>query len=385
MRFPKGVNFKIEPRIHVSSTQRIAARIFSILAALVVGSLLLIAVGARPLETYLAMLTGAFGTPSQWFQGQFYSISETLVKAIPITLTSLAVLVAFRMLFWNIGADGQFAMGAFAATGVALFADSVIPGIPEGLVIPLMLLLGFTVAALWGLVAASLKLFFRVNEIISTLMMNYIAILFVEYLYFGPWRDPGGMGFPGTQPFPEYARLARLFGRVHLGLFLALGAAILLWLLLDYTTKGYEIKLIGHNREAARYAGISIVRNTFLVVAISAGLAGIAGVSEVSGLAYRLQQGVLFGYGSTSIIVAWLANLRVWPTVLISILVAALFVGGDQLQISFGLPAAVAWVLQGLLLFSILAGEFFIRYRITITRTLASVGEPVGLPDKGLD
>lgn len=383
MRSLKSVNFKIEPRIHVSPTQRVIARIASILAALVVGGLLLAAVGARPLETYLAMLSGAFGTPSQWFQGQFHNISETLVKAIPITLTSLAVLVAFRMLFWNIGADGQFAMGAFAATGMALFADSVIPGIPEWLVIPLMLLLGFTAAALWGLVAAGLKLFFRVNEIISTLMMNYIAILFVEYLYFGPWRDPGGMGFPGTQPFPEFARLARLFGRVHLGLLIALVAVVLLWLLLDHTTKGYEIKLIGHNREAARYAGISIVRNTLLVVAISAGLAGIAGVSEVSGLAYRLQQGVLFGYGSISIIVAWLSNLRVWTAVLISILAAALFVGGDQLQIAFGLPAAVAWVLQGLLLFSVLAGEFFMRYRITITRTWPQLGSRSGYRMRG--
>jgi simple sugar transport system permease protein len=187
------------------------------------------------------------------------------------------------------------------------------------------------------------------------------------------------MGFPGTARFPEFARLPGLFGRVHLGLLFAIATAIMLWILLDFTTKGYEIKVIGRNREAARYAGIDLTHNTLLVVAISAGLAGLAGVSEVSGLAFRLQQGVLISYTSISIIVAWIANLRVWVAVLISVLIAALIVGGDQLQILFGLPSAVALVLQALLLFSILAGEFFIRYRIKLSRKPASVSEPASL------
>lgn len=366
MNFLKGVRLKFERRRMVSPAKLVLARVLSLLIALVLGGLFLAAIGADPLRTYAAMLAGAFGSPSQWMRGEFYNISETLVKAIPIILSSLAVLVAFRMLFWNIGADGQFAMGAFAATGVALFLPQALPWLPTVLYLPLMALAGFFVAAAWGLIAAVLKLFFGVNEIISTLMLNYIAILFVEHLFFGPWQDPGAMGFPATAFFPEFARLPRLFGRVHFGLVIALVAAVVLWLWLDFTAKGYEIKVIGRNRAAARYAGMSLVRNTVLVMAVSGGLAGIAGMGEVSGLAYRLQQGVLLGYMSTAIITAWLANLRIWPAVFVSVIMAALIVGGEQLQIAFGLPAAVALVLQGLILFAVLGGEFFLRYRVQL-------------------
>lgn len=357
--------FRIEPRRIVSARKTLFARLLALVVALIVAGILLALVGVNPVRTYLAMLGGAVGTPAQWAQGNFNNIGETLVKAIPIILTSLAVLIAFRMLFWNIGADGQMAMGAIAATGVALFFPGLLHWWPRLLYLPAMFLLGALAGGLWGLIPAILKLSFNVNEIISTIMLNFIALLFAEFLYFGPWRDPGGMGFPGTAIFPEFARLPRLFMRVHVGIIFALVAAGLLWLLLEYTRWGYEIKVMGHNRQVARYAGMPLVRNVLTVMLISGGLAGIAGMSEVSGLAFRLQQGVLtFGFANTAIIVAWLANLRVWNAVLIAILMSALLVGGDQIQIMLGLPAAVALVLEGLLLFSVLAGEFFIRYRV---------------------
>jgi simple sugar transport system permease protein len=220
-----------------------------------------------------------------------------------------------------------------------------------------------------------LKAYLQVNEIITTLMLNYIAILWLQHLYYGPWKDPQGFGFPGTAQFPQYAWLPRLTGRVHWGLILAVIAAVLLWLVLDRTRWGYEIRLIGENQTAARYAGISITRNIVLVMLLSGGLAGLAGMVEVAGISHRLQQGLAVGHGFTAIIVAWLAKLNPWGVLLVAFLLAALLVGGDQIQIVMGLPASVALVLQGAILFFMLGGDIFSRYRLRIIRAHISSGE----------
>jgi len=346
-----------EKRLERSRTAALVVPVASFVLALLFGAVLLWAAGANPWETYKAMALGAFGTR--------YAVTETLVKATPLMLTGLAVSIAFRMLFWNIGAEGQLAMGGFAAAGVALFwADKI----PAPLLLPVMVVIGFAAGALWGLIPAALKAFIGVNEIITTLMMNYIAILWVEHLYYGPWKDPQGYGFPGTAQFPETAWLPRLTGRVHAGIIFALVAALLLWLLLDRTKWGYEIRVIGENPNAARYAGISLARNILLVMLLSGGLAGLAGMAEVAGIAHRLQKGLTVGYGYTAIIVAWLAKLNPWGVLLVAVLLAALLVGGDQIQISMGLPAAVALVLQGAILFFMLGGEIFVRYRVRLVR-----------------
>jgi simple sugar transport system permease protein len=179
------------------------------------------------------------------------------------------------------------------------------------------------------------------------------------------------MGFPGTAPFEFFARMPRFFGRVHPGLLFGLVIALALWLWLDRTPRGFEIKMMGLNPRAAQYAGIDLPRNTLIVMLISGGIAGLAGMSEVSGLAFRLQQGVLASYGNTAIIVAWLSRLRVGPAVVIAFLMSALLVSGEQVQISLGLPAAIALVLQGLMLFVLLAGDFFTRFRISRVRRSA--------------
>ncbi len=348
----------LEKRLEPSRTAAILGPIFSIFSALVFCGVLLYVFGANPIETYKAMLVGAFGSQ--------YHFSETLVKAIPLMLTGLAVAIAFRMLFWNIGAEGQLAMGAIAATGVALFWAEKLPA---PLVLPTMILAGFAAGAFWGLIPAALKAYLGVNEIITTLMMNYIAILLVDYLYVGPWKDPQGFGFPGTAQFPREAWLPRLMGRVHWGLIFAIIAAFILWIVLDRTRWGYEIRVIGENPQAARYAGINITRNILLVMIISGGLAGLAGMTEVAGIAHRLQKGLTVGYGYTAIIVAWLAKLNPWGVLIVAILLAGLLVGGDQIQISMGLPASVALVLQGAILFFVLGGEIFTQYRICLVRT----------------
>jgi len=369
-------SLKLEKRLEPSKRMSYLVPVASFVLALIFGAILLALAGADPWQTYRAMLEGAFGTPAQWREGEFYSLTETLVKATPLMLTGLGVSIAFRMLFWNIGAEGQLVMGGFAAGAVALWAPILFPFIPPWAYLPLMVVAGMLGGALWGLIPAMLKAYLRVNEIITTLMLNYIAILWLQHLYYGPWKDPQGYGFPGTAQFPEYAWLPRLTGRLHFGLIFAVVAAACIWLVLDRTRWGYEIRLIGENQVAARYAGISITRNIILVMLLSGGLAGLAGMTEVAGISHRLQQGLAVGYGFTAIIVAWLAKLNPWGVILVSILLAGLLVGGDQIQIVMGLPASMALVLQGAILFFMLGGDIFTRYRLRILRRPAVGRQP---------
>lgn len=353
-----------ERRLEPSRTIAILVPIVSVILALVVGGVLLLAAGANPIETYRAMFDGAFGTD--------YARSETIVRAIPLMLTGLAVAIAFRMLFWNIGAEGQLVMGAIATAWLPLF---VFQGaeVSSGVLLVLMGVAAFAAGALWALIPAALKAFLKVNEIITTLMLNYVAILFLDFLYTGPWKDKEGFGFPGTASFKEIAALPRLpewlnAGRVHLGLVIAIVAAVVIWLVLSRTRWGYEIRVIGENPRAARYAGISLVRNIFLVMIVSGGLAGLAGYGQVAGIAYRLQKGIAVGDGFTAIIVAWLAKLHPIGVLIVAVLMAALSTGGDQLTITMGLPAAMARVLQGAILFFVLGGDIFVRYRLRFVR-----------------
>ena len=332
--------------------------------ALIFSGILLWIFGANPFETYAAMAAGAFG--------QRYHISETILRAIPLMLTGLAVGIAFRMLFWNIGAEGQFVWGVIAATWVALFLPEQIGWLPQWAFLPLMIVAAFAAGAVWGLIPAFLKTALRVNEIITTLMFNYVALLWMQYLYTGSWKDPEGFGFPGSAQFPQHAWLPRLpidLGRVHYGLVIAIVVAFLIWLVLDRTKWGLEIKVIGKNPLAARYAGMSITRNVLLVMCISGGVAGLAGFSQVAGVGHRLQNGIAVGDGFTAIIVAWLAKLNPWAILVVSILLAGLSTGGDQLQITMGLPAAVSGVLQGSILFFVLGADVFINYRLRVIRS----------------
>ncbi len=349
----------LEKRLDSSPRQVLAIRAISLLLAFVAGALLLAAAGANPLTTYRAMLVGALGDR--------YALTETLVKAIPLMLTGLAVSVAFQMRFWNIGAEGQLAMGACAAAGIALFGPPALPWLPQGIWLPLLVVGGFAAGALWGLIPAALKAYLDVNEIITTLMLNYVAIRWIEFLFYGPWKDPQGMGFPGTAAFPEFAWLPRLTGRVHGGLIFALLAALALWFLLTRTRWGYEIRLLGENPVAARYAGVNVARITLLVMLLSGGIAGMAGMAEVAGISHRLQQGLTLGYGFTGIIIAWLARLNPWGVLLVAFALAALLVGGDQLQMTMGLPASIGLVLQGIIFFFVLGGDIFTQYRLRVT------------------
>ncbi len=346
-----------EKRQSISRRAIVLVPLISFVASLILGGILLAVSGANPFVTYAAMFRGAFGS--------WRNFAETLVKATPLMLTGLGVTVAFKMRFWNIGAEGQLVLGGIAATWVALFWSE---WLPAWIVLPAALLVGIAGGALWAGVPAALKGYLNVDETLTTLMLNYVAILYAQHLYYGPWRDPGGYGFPGTAIFPESAWLSRLTGRMHFGLIFALLLALILWFVFQRTHWGFELKIIGENKTAARYLGIDIARNVVLAILLSGALSGLAGATEVLGISRRLQQGLSVGYGYTAIIVAWLAQLNPLAVILVAILMAGLLVGGDQVQLLMGLPASVGLVLQGLILLPMLAGNLFVEYRLRVVR-----------------
>ncbi len=338
----------------------------SVLVALILGAFLFLWVGVNPARAYLEIFKGAFGN--------FYNFSEVLVRATPLILCGLSVGLAGKMLIWNIGAEGQLVMGGVAGAGVALFLSS---HMPSSLVIPTMILAGFLGGALWGLIPGFLRARFQVNEIITSLMLNYVAILWLEHLYFGPWRDPAGRGFPGTAMFPDVAWFHRFFGaRIHLGLPIGLIAAACIWFVLAHTQWGYEVRVVGANARAAQYARVNITRNILWIMVISGGLAGLAGIGETAGIHYRLQQGLAVGNGYVGIVVAWLGRLSPGSIVLISVLLGGLMVGGDQIQISLHVPSAISLTLEGAILFCVLGGQIFQDYKLHIELPVTGVREP---------
>ena len=346
--------WKIERTTTPSKTVQILTPLVSVLLALVACGLVLFATGQNPISVYHAMARGALGDR--------FGVTETLVKMTPLLLAGLGISVAFKMQLWNIGAEGQLYLGAIGATWIAVFA---LPNARGYVVIPAMVAAGMIAGGIWGAIPGALRAFFNANETITTLMLNYVAIILCDYLIHGPWRDPNGHGFPGTARFSKSASLPRLLPyRVHLGLAFGLAAAVILWIALRRTRWGYELNVMGRNGRAARYAGMNITRSIVVVMAVSGALAGLAGMSEVAGIGHQLQSNLSPGYGYTAIIVAWLGRLNPIGIILVSFLLAGLLVGGDQLQMTMSLPSSVAPMLQGAILFFVLGGEAFTKYRI---------------------
>ncbi len=347
----------ITKRKDVSVAFKIYATIFSIILSLFIAGLFLLIVKVNPIDAYKDILIESLGS--------FYGLSETLVKTTPLIFCGLGVALAFRMNLWNIGAEGQLYMGAIASTYIALYS-----GIQSHWLMMIMMFIAAVIAGgLWATVSGFLKARFNVNEVIMTLLMNYIAILFANYLIYGPWKDPNGLNFPLTAQFADVARFSDYFNtRLHTGFFLAIILAFILFFLIEKTTWGFEVKVVGDNKAAAKYAGMSIGKTIVLVMFISGALAGLAGFSEVAGVQHRLQHGLSMGYGYTAIIIAWLAKRSAFGVILVSFLMGILVVGGDALQIYYQLPVAMLYVFQGLILFFLLASEFFINNTVRIKR-----------------
>ena len=355
---------KLEPRLDEPSAWFPAAVSFgAIVVALILGGIIIALVGGNPFLSYIHIARASFG--------DIGVLSDTIVKATPIILAALACSIAFRMKLWNIGAEGQFIMGAFGASAVVL-APIVPAEASRWLFIPVMAMAGMAAGAIWGFIPGYLKAKFNVNEIISTLMMNYIAVAWINFWIFGVWSEGG---FQMSPKFPEAAWLPRLseyaktmpFFRgltTHGGLLLGILAAVVLWFIVYRSRWGYEIRLIGDNPHAAKYAGISITRNTIWVMMLSGALAGLGGMSEVSGVVHRLQTApIAAGYGFTGIIVAWLAKLNPLVIILVSILFGALILAGREIQ-----PSGIPKMIQGIILVCLIASDFLLRYRVTLAR-----------------
>ncbi len=353
---------KLEPRLHVPRWLSPLISVGAIVLALLLGALVLALVGGDPIRAYAHIAGAAFGS-----LGVF---SDTLVKATPLILTGLACSVAFQMKLWNIGAEGQFYMGALGASIVVL-AGVVSADAPRLVAIPVMLVAGVVFGAAWGLVPGWLKARLRVNEIVTSLMLNYIAIALVNYFIFGVWSEGG---FQMTRTFQKAAWLPRLSDlavqfpifkglTTHFGLVFAVVAAVIVWYILYRSLWGYEIRLIGDNPRAAKYAGINITRNTVFVMMLSGGIAGLGGMSEIAGVVHRLQASISPGYGFTGIIIAWLAKLNPLLVVPVSVLFGGLILAGREIQ-----PAGVPRLIQGIILFMLIASEVFLRYRIRLVR-----------------
>ncbi len=347
---------KFEKRLQTPLIVNIVIPIAGVVLALLFCSLLLLAIKQNPISIYGMMFSGAFGSA--------YGLSETLVKAIPLILASLGVSMAFRMLLWNIGAEGQIYMGAFGASIVPMF----FPNLPFFIMLPLMFILAAIMGGIWCLLAAIPKALWNVNETIVTLMLNYIAINWVDYLVYGPWKDPQGFNFPLTKVFSE-ASWFRTFGstRVHTGIIIAIIMAFILYFVIQKTRWGYEIKVIGESPKASQYAGMNIKKNILIVMFLSGALAGIAGMGEVSGISHRLTHDISTNYGYTAIIIAWLSRLHPIMMVVVSFLFGGLLVGGYSVQMA-GLSTSTALMIQGAILFFILAGDFFTKYKIKVIK-----------------
>ncbi len=334
--------------------------IAALMVSLTISAFLLLLQGKPVLAAMIALFQGAFGS--------LWAVQDCLAKAVPIFLCSLGVGLCFQLQIWNLGAEGQFAFGAIGATGIAL----AFPQWPAYALLPAMFGAAAVLGAFWGALPALLKLRLRVNEIIVTLMFNYIAIFFLDFLVYGAWKDPASFGFPMTPTFSDNAIVGMIgSSQINWGVFICLIAGIVVAVFSRYTRLGYELKASGQNIRAARYAGLPYSRLVFLVMVVSGGLAGWAGCLEASATINRLQPSIMAGYGYTAIVVAWLARLNPLIIAIAAFLLAGLRVGVENLQLDMQIPAAFGNIMEGLILLTVLAGGFFENYRIGRPRRLS--------------
>ncbi len=294
------------------------------------------------------------------------NLAELALKATPLLLCAIGIAIGVRAQVWNIGAEGQFTMGAIAGGGVAL----AFGGQGHSWLLPLMCLAGLAGGAAWAAIPAFLRTRFHAHEILTTLMLTYVALQFLSYLVHGPWRDPQGFSFPQTRMFEGDALLPILVGdtRLHVGALAALAVVPLAWVLLGRTLMGFQIRVVGLAPAAARYAGFSETGTVWFCLLLSGALAGLAGIFEVAGPGGQLTPSISPGYGFAAIIVAFLGRLHPFGILLASLLMAVLYLGGEGLQLTLQVPIAVTGVIQGLLLFFLLACDVLIAYRIVLVR-----------------
>ncbi len=352
------MRIKIEPRRQVSRTLQYLTPPLSMVGTVIAAFVLFAGMGYDPGRA----LYDLFVAPLLTVQG----LSELALKASPLVMIGVGLAAGFRANVWNIGAEGQLVMGAIAGGGVALAFYG-----QEGVwILPLMCLAGILGGLAWGAIPAFLKTRFEVSEILVSLMLTYVAELFLSLLVLGPWKDPEGMNFPQSRMFSDSALLPMLVEgtRMHAGILVSLAIALIAWVVMTRSIIGFEIRTVGSAPAAARYAGFSRSKVIWLTMLAGGGLAGLAGVFEVAGPIGQIIPKITPGYGFTAIIVAFLGRLHPLGILAAGVVMALSYIGADNAQVDMGLPNAATGLVQAMLLFFLLASDFLVRYRLRLVR-----------------
>ena len=345
---------KLEARPQPSAAWTYGSPVLALLVTVLIGVLLFVALGKDPVAGLRVFFWDPIKSP--------YALGELTVKATPLLLIALGLAVCFRSNVWNIGAEGQYVLGAIAASGVALMADK---GSSSWIVLP-VLLAGVLGGMFWAGITAWLRDRFNANEILVSLMLVYVAVMLLSFIVSGPWKDPQGYNFPQSRTFDAATRIPRLFAgsRVSIGIFIALAGVVCVWVFLFRTRAGFAQQVGGLAPAAARYAGFSSRRALWVALLVSGGMAGLAGALEVAGPIGQLTPYVPVGYGFAAIIVAYVGRLHPLGMVLSAVLMSMFYIGGELAQSRLGLPRSLTGVFQGLLLFTLLACDTLVNYRL---------------------
>jgi simple sugar transport system permease protein len=359
-------SFAVEQRGPVSTRARAATLLASVAVGLVLGTVPILLSGASPLAAYQETLDAIFGSSR--------AVQETLRATTPLILTGSAAAVAFRLRLYSIGAEGQLYIGAITASGAALLLGG---GHSTWYMVPLVLLAGAFGGALWSSIMAVPRAYFGTDEVVGSLMLNLIALQIMNWLIFGSvsfWRDRENLGFPGGKPIPDASRLEPFWGRADIGILVAVGCALGLWLVLRLTTRGFEWRVIGDSPRTATYAGINVRRQILAVLAVSGALAGIAGATQIASVTYALEpRGIESGgLGYTGIVVAVVAGLNPLAVIPAAFVIAGITTSGPSLS-SIGVSPSSVVVLQGLLLLCVAGGQFFNHFAIRRRRLAEGV------------
>lgn len=347
---------KIEPRPEPSQLMAYLSPLVAVVLTLVTGLVFSSFIGADPLEAFHAFFIAPID--------DLYGLGELGLKAAPLMLIAVGLAIGFRANVWNIGAEGQLTLGAICGGGVALFFYE-----SDGRwVLPLMIMAGALGGMAWASIPAFLRTRFNTNEILVSLMLNYVAVLLLSFLVHDPWRDPDGFNFPESRLFADNALLPVILEdtRLHAGLLIALVVVILGWIFVRKSFVGYQMQVAGMADPAALYAGFRRRRMVWIGLLVGGGAAGLAGISEVAGPIGQLLPSVSPGYGYAAIIVAFVGRLHPVGILLASLLMSLLYLGGETAQMNLGLPSAITGVFQGVLLFYLLAADLFINFRLKI-------------------
>ena len=345
---------KLEARPQPSPAWTYGSPLLALAVTVLIGVLLFVALGKDPVAGLRVFFWDPIKSP--------YALGELTVKATPLLLIALGLAVCFRSNVWNIGAEGQYVLGAIAASGVALMADK---GSSSWIVLP-VILAGILGGMFWAGITAWLRDRFNANEILVSLMLVYVAVMLLSFRVSGPWKDPQGYNFPQSRTFDAATRIPRLFegSRVNIGLFIALAGVACIWVFLFRTRAGFAQQVGGLAPAAARYAGFSSRRALWVALLVSGGMAGLAGALEVAGPIGQLTPYVPAGYGFAAIIVAYVGRLHPVGMVLSAVLMSMFYIGGELAQSRLGMPRSLTGVFQGLLLFTLLACDTLVNYRL---------------------